>query len=173
MVGPHPPAPFAQPATRGRTTFGTPAVRRGRAGHRQPPRPVALANSGSGQASHGFRRVAPEVNSGRMYLGPGPGSLLAAAAAWDALAAELSAAAGGYESVITTLTNEWLGPTSMAMAAAVAPYVAGIGGRRAVAGNFNRHVQAAAGRDGRPRVRRCGSPNRPAPLAVPRSPAAG
>lgn len=70
-----------------------------------------------------FGALPPEVNSGRMYLGPGPGTLLAAAAAWDALAAELSAAAGGYESVITTLTNEWLGPTSMAMAAAVAPYV--------------------------------------------------
>ncbi|OBH49498.1 PPE family protein [Mycobacterium mantenii] len=70
-----------------------------------------------------FGALPPEVNSGRMYLGPGPGSLLAAAAAWDALAAELSAAAGGYESVITTLTNEWVGPTSMSMAAAVAPYV--------------------------------------------------
>ncbi|WP_415823268.1 PPE family protein, partial [Mycobacterium senriense] len=70
-----------------------------------------------------FGALPPEVNSGRMYLGPGPGTLLVAAAAWDALAAELSAAAGGYESVITTLTNDWLGPTSMSMAAAVAPYV--------------------------------------------------
>ncbi len=70
-----------------------------------------------------FGALPPEVNSGRMYLGPGPGTLLAAAAAWDALAAELGAAAAGYESVITTLTNEWLGPTSMSMAAAVAPYV--------------------------------------------------
>ncbi|OBB86153.1 hypothetical protein A5760_05385 [Mycobacterium colombiense] len=70
-----------------------------------------------------FGALPPEINSGRMYLGPGPGTLLAAAAAWDALAAELSAAAGGYESVIATLTNDWLGPTSMSMAAAVAPYV--------------------------------------------------
>ncbi len=36
----------------------------------------------------------------------------------------LNSAASGYESVITTLTEEWLGPTSMSMAAAVAPYVA-------------------------------------------------
>jgi PPE-repeat protein len=70
-----------------------------------------------------FGALPPEVNSGRMYLGPGPASLLAASAAWDSLAAELTATAGGYESVITTLTNEWLGPTSMSMAAAVAPYV--------------------------------------------------
>ncbi|OSC28887.1 PPE family protein [Mycobacterium vulneris] len=70
-----------------------------------------------------FGALPPEVNSGRMYLGPGPATLLAAAAAWDALAAELGAAAGGYESVVTILTNEWLGPTSMSMAAVVAPYV--------------------------------------------------
>ncbi|OMC20876.1 PPE family protein [Mycobacterium colombiense] len=70
-----------------------------------------------------FGALPPEVNSGRMYLGPGPGTLLAAAAAWDALAAELSVAAAGYEAVITTLTSDWLGPTSMSMAAAVAPYV--------------------------------------------------
>lgn len=70
-----------------------------------------------------FGALPPEVNSGRMYLGPGPASLRSASAAWDSLAAELTATAGGYESVITTLTKEWLGPTSMSMAAAVAPYV--------------------------------------------------
>jgi PPE-repeat protein len=70
-----------------------------------------------------FGALPPEVNSGRMYLGPGPATLLAASAAWDSLAAELTTTAGGYESVITTLTNEWLGPTSISMAAAVAPYV--------------------------------------------------
>ncbi len=70
-----------------------------------------------------FGALPPEVNSGRMYLGPGPATLLAASAGWEALAAELNVAASGYESVITTLTNEWTGPTSMSMAAAVAPYV--------------------------------------------------
>ncbi|OBG70579.1 MULTISPECIES: PPE family protein [unclassified Mycobacterium] len=71
-----------------------------------------------------FGALPPEVNSGRMYAGAGPATLLAAAAAWEASAAELSTAAAGYESVLTTLTSEWLGPTSTAMAAAVAPYVA-------------------------------------------------
>ena len=70
-----------------------------------------------------FGALPPEVNSGRMYVGAGPGTLLAASAAWDSLAAELSATAQGYESVISTLTSEWQGPTSMSMAAAVAPYV--------------------------------------------------
>jgi len=70
-----------------------------------------------------FGALPPEVNSGRMYVGPGPATLLAASAGWDSLAVELNAAASGYESVITTLTDEWLGPTSMAMAAAVGPYV--------------------------------------------------
>ena len=70
-----------------------------------------------------FGALPPEVNSGRMYLGPGPATLLAASAGWDSLALELNSAASGYESVITTLTEEWLGPTSMSMAAAVAPYV--------------------------------------------------
>ncbi|BBZ51321.1 PPE family protein [Mycobacterium heidelbergense] len=71
-----------------------------------------------------FGALPPEVNSGRMYLGPGPGTLLAASAGWESLAAELTDAATGYQSVIASLTDEsWLGPTSMSMAAAVAPYM--------------------------------------------------
>lgn len=72
-----------------------------------------------------FGALPPEINSGRMYLGPGPASLLAAAAGWESLAAELTDAAGGYQAVIASLTDEsWAGPASMAMAAAVMPYVA-------------------------------------------------
>ncbi|ORB46491.1 PPE family protein, partial [Mycobacterium paraseoulense] len=70
-----------------------------------------------------FGALPPEVNSGRMYVGPGPATLLAAGAGWDSLALELHSAAAGYDSVITTLTGEWLGPTSTAMAAAVTPYI--------------------------------------------------
>ena len=39
-----------------------------------------------------FAVLPPEVNSGRMYAGAGSGPLMAAAAAWDGLAAELSSA---------------------------------------------------------------------------------
>ncbi len=71
-----------------------------------------------------FGALPPEVNSGRMYSGPGRATMLAAGAGWESLAAELNAAAGGYQSVIASLTDEsWLGPTSMSMAAAVAPYI--------------------------------------------------
>jgi hypothetical protein len=72
-----------------------------------------------------FGALPPEINSGRMYVGPGSGTLLAASAGWESLAAELSTAASGYRSVIWSLTDEaWTGPTSMSMAAAVTPYMA-------------------------------------------------
>jgi PPE-repeat protein len=72
-----------------------------------------------------FTALPPEINSGRMYAGAGPGPLLAAAAAWDGLASELSAAATSYRSTVSELTGAaWLGPSSASMAAAVAPYVA-------------------------------------------------
>jgi PPE-repeat protein len=67
----------------------------------------------------------PEVNSTRMFTGPGAGSILAAAGSWDSLSAELSTTAQSYESVISSLTGfEWRGPASEAMAAAAAEYVA-------------------------------------------------
>ena len=34
-----------------------------------------------------FTMLPPEINSGRMYAGPGSGPMLAAASAWDGLAA--------------------------------------------------------------------------------------
>jgi PPE-repeat protein len=72
-----------------------------------------------------FAMLPPEVNSGRMYAGPGSGPMLAAASAWNGLAAELHSAALSYGSVITALTSEeWHGPASVAMAAAAMPYAA-------------------------------------------------
>lgn len=72
-----------------------------------------------------FGALPPEINSGRMYAGPGAGPMMAAATAWNTLAAELNSTAAGYESVITELSGEqWLGPASASMAAAVQPFVA-------------------------------------------------
>jgi len=72
-----------------------------------------------------FGALPPEINSGRMYVGAGSGPLLAAAAAWDELAAELQSTASSYGSTIEGLTvGPWTGPSSIAMAAAAAPYVA-------------------------------------------------
>jgi PPE-repeat protein len=71
-----------------------------------------------------FGLLPPEINSGRMYSGPGPGPLLAAAEAWDGLAAELGIASTGYGSTMSELTSSpWIGPTSLTMMAAVTPYV--------------------------------------------------
>lgn len=70
-----------------------------------------------------FGALAPEINSARMYAGPGPGSLLAAATAWDQMATELQATASAYRSAISGLTSgPWLGPAALAAAAAFTPY---------------------------------------------------
>lgn len=71
-----------------------------------------------------FGLLPPEVNSGLIYTGPGSSPLLAAAAGWDAVAAQLESAAGGFSSEVSGLTGWWLGPSSTRMAAASAPYIA-------------------------------------------------
>jgi PPE-repeat protein len=50
--------------------------------------------------------------------------MVAAAAAWDGLAAELRSTAASYSSAISGLAAEWLGPSSAAMTVAAAPYAA-------------------------------------------------
>jgi PPE-repeat protein len=66
----------------------------------------------------------PEINSGRMYTGPGSGPMLAAAQAWEGLADELYTAASSYQSVVSGLTaGPWSGPSSASMAAAAASHV--------------------------------------------------
>jgi PPE-repeat protein len=72
-----------------------------------------------------FGALPPEINSARMYAGPGSTPMLTAASAWDQLSAELGSAASSYASVVSTLTDgSWHGPASASMAAAAAPYVA-------------------------------------------------
>ena len=72
-----------------------------------------------------YAALPPEINSARMYTGPGSGPMLAAATAWDGLAAALHSAASSYQSEVAALTaGPWLGPASALMAAAAAPYLA-------------------------------------------------
>ena len=72
-----------------------------------------------------FALLPPEVNSARIYTGPGSGPMLASAWAWDALAAELHSAANSCQTAIAELTaGPWLGPSAVSMAAGAAPYVA-------------------------------------------------
>ena len=93
-----------------------------------------------------YGALPPEFNSARMYAGPGPGSMLAAAAAWNGLAAELRSVASSYGSVISGLIDgPWLGPSSTAMAAAAMPYVAWLSATAGQAELTGAQAQAAAG----------------------------
>ena len=79
-----------------------------------------------------------------MYSGPGSGPMLTTAAAWDDLAAELYLTASSYGLVISDLTSGWLGPSSVAMAAAAAPYVVWITSTAAQAEETGAQAKAAA-----------------------------
>ncbi|TVS88944.1 PPE family protein [Mycobacterium helveticum] len=87
----------------------------------------------------------PEFNSGRMYAGPGAESMVAAAAAWDTLAAELQSTVSAYSSVIDTLSGgPWVGPSSMSMVAAVTPYLSWMQATAAQAAHTSNQATAAA-----------------------------
>ena len=93
-----------------------------------------------------FGALPPEINSTRMYAGPGPGSMLAAAGAWQSLADELTSAAANYGSVVSTLTSgPWAGPSAVSMAAAVAPYVTWLSATGEQAEQTAAQATAAAG----------------------------
>lgn len=86
----------------------------------------------------------PEINSGRIYTGPGSAPLLAAAAAWEALASELQTTAASFASTIAELTTSWHGPSSRAAADAAAPYTAWLSTTAALAEQTASQAQAAA-----------------------------
>ncbi|OBF62818.1 hypothetical protein A5787_15890 [Mycobacterium sp. 852002-50816_SCH5313054-b] len=93
-----------------------------------------------------FGALPPEINSGRMYVGAGAGPMLAAAAAWDELATELQSTAAAYGATIQGLAaGPWTGPSSIAMAAAAAPYVAWMGATGAQAEEAATQAKIAAG----------------------------
>ena len=91
-----------------------------------------------------FAMLPPEINSARMYSGPGAGSLLGASAAWSQLATEMRSAAASYSSIISGLTSgSWLGPSSASMAAAAAPYATWMNTTAAQAEQTAAQAQAA------------------------------
>jgi PPE-repeat protein len=92
-----------------------------------------------------FMMFPPEVNSTLMYSGAGSGPLMAAASAWDELAADLETTATNYQTVITQLTGgPWLGPSSARMASAAAPYVAWLQGSSVQAAQTSTQARLAA-----------------------------
>ena len=87
----------------------------------------------------------PEINSARIYAGPGSAPMLAAASAWDGLAAELGSAASSYTAVISELTEgSWEGPASASMAASATPYVTWMSTAAAEAEQTASQARAAA-----------------------------
>jgi PPE-repeat protein len=93
-----------------------------------------------------FAALPPEINSGRMYSGPGPAPMLTAAVAWDDLAGEIGLAAASYESSIASLSGgPWLGPASASMVAAAALQVAWLTASAANAEQTASQARAAAG----------------------------
>jgi PPE-repeat protein len=80
-----------------------------------------------------------------MYAGPGSAPMLAAAEAWQGLAAELHSAANSYQSVVSGLTaGPWLGPASASMAAAAATYISWLNATAVQAEETAAQAKAAA-----------------------------
>src|ERR1700739_94049 len=65
-----------------------------------------------------FATLPPEINSGRMYDGPGSGSMTEAATAWERLAMRLCTAPADYRAVTSAMTEaaapyvDWLTATA-------------------------------------------------------------
>jgi PPE-repeat protein len=92
-----------------------------------------------------FSVLPPEINSLRMFSGAGSGPMLAAAAAWEGLAAELGSAADSFSSVTSGLAGQgWQGPASAAMVAAAQPYVGWLSAAAARAAGTAAQVKAVA-----------------------------
>src|ERR1700722_3950715 len=92
-----------------------------------------------------FGILPPEINSARIYAGPGSGSMITAAASWEGLAADLRSQAASYSSVVSGLTSDgWRGPASASMAAAAAPYAAWMNTTAAQAEQAANQAKAAA-----------------------------
>jgi PPE-repeat protein len=91
-----------------------------------------------------FGTLPPETNSGRMYSGPGAGSMIEAATIWDGLAAHLHGMAAAYGAVTAKLACAWQGPAAMAITQAAAPYLAWLNATGAQAQQTATHAKAAA-----------------------------
>lgn len=92
-----------------------------------------------------FAALPPEINSGRMYSGPGSAPMLAAAAAWDGTAAQMGSLASSYDSEIAGLSGEaWSGPTATSMATAANGYAAWASGMAAQLEQSATQARAAA-----------------------------
>ncbi|MEE3750813.1 PPE family protein [Mycobacterium intracellulare] len=71
-----------------------------------------------------FGILPPEIISALIHSGPGAWSLIEAAGFWQELSAELEQSASSYTAELSWLSTTWHGPSSLAMAEALEPYLA-------------------------------------------------
>nr|WP_305035808.1 PPE domain-containing protein [Mycobacterium tuberculosis] len=82
-----------------------------------------------------FGALPPEINSARMYAGPGSASLVAAAQMWDSVASDLFSAASAFQSVVWGLTSGvTVGPAARAACSTVPAASAATAGPRSLSG---------------------------------------
>jgi PPE-repeat protein len=70
-----------------------------------------------------FITLPPEVTSALIHTGPGAESLIAASGAWEQLGTNLEDSAENYIAALSSLGENWYGPSSTAMFQAVQPYL--------------------------------------------------
>jgi PPE-repeat protein len=91
-----------------------------------------------------FATLPPEINSGRMYEGPGSGSMTEAVTAWERLGIRLCTAAADYRAVTSKLATEWGGSALTAMSEATAPCIDWLNAAAAQAEHAATQAKAAA-----------------------------
>ncbi|WP_158070247.1 PPE family protein [Mycobacterium sp. IS-836] len=91
-----------------------------------------------------FGKLPPEINSARLYSGPGASSMLAAATAWDKLAAELYDAATNYHAAISPLADGRQGAAATEISRTAASYVGWLKSTAAAAEHTATQARAAA-----------------------------
>jgi PPE-repeat protein len=91
-----------------------------------------------------FALLPPEVISGQLYSGPGASSMLAAAEAWQQIAAEIEIVAGQYDAILVALSDAWQGPSAAAMLNAAVPYARWLHATATLASDTSFQARAAA-----------------------------